>query len=57
MADAPAPGAWTLPFGGHAGKPIRDVPEGYLDWMIRKGVFQHQAQAELDRRAAAKMAA
>lgn len=46
---------WILPFGGHAGKPIGQVPDGYLHWMIGKGVFHRQAQAELDRRATATL--
>ena len=27
-----------LAFGKHAGKPLREVPRGYLSWMAREGV-------------------
>ena len=27
-----------LAFGKHAGKPLREVPRGYLSWIAREGV-------------------
>jgi hypothetical protein len=26
----------TMPFGKHAGKPLGEVPSGYLAWLIRE---------------------
>ena len=31
-------GSFVLAFGKHAGKPLREVPRGYLSWMAREGV-------------------
>jgi len=45
-----SPADWVLPFGGHAGKPISQVPATYLAFMIDRNIFGSRAQAEVTRR-------
>jgi hypothetical protein len=48
------PRAHTMRNGKHFGKPMADVPSGYLRWMVENGHSDAKwAQAEIDRRAAA----
>ena len=37
-ARCPQRHLFSVAFGKHAGKPLREVPRGYLSWMAREGV-------------------
>jgi hypothetical protein len=52
--DEPRGDTDVLPFGKHRGKLIRDVPDGYLRWMVTNQTqFWEAAARELRRRARA----
>ena len=51
------PKNWEVPFGKHRGKPLGEVPDGYLKWAVREVAanrgfrkFQERCRAELARR-------
>jgi uncharacterized protein (DUF3820 family) len=46
-----------MPFGKHAGKPMRDVPDDYLEWLSRQELERWKGLREfLHSRAKAEVA-
>lgn len=34
----------NMPFGKHAGKPLKDVPKDYISWLANSGAFEKNAE-------------
>ncbi|MCP5469980.1 MAG: DUF3820 family protein [Chlamydiales bacterium] len=37
----------TMPFGKHAGKPLKDVPKNYISWLLKEGALDKPENANL----------
>lgn len=37
----------TMPFGKHQGKPLKDVPKDYIQWLAKTGAFDKDQNKEL----------